>query len=242
MRLCCHRRKCVCRKLTDLRSFKKEKKRLFLKMVLYSQKDIESRSLYLPEIKENDHFFTDSDTPNSSYIDTEDYNNDLLMTQGYASAALFFLKVISSSESKYLKACYIMPCLFCFRHYLELILKDTLWRYAQCMSGVVDLDKLKKEHNLAVLWDQLLPLIEKKNDKSKHISRLIHEFSDVDKSGTTFRYSYSFNAKGRKDNEKLQIRINNKILYIRMLQLYSLMEGLKDEIENRLDEMNSYNY
>lgn len=228
-------------KLTDLRSLKREKERLFLKMALYSQKDIESLSLYLPKIKKEDHFFTSSDTSNCSYINTEDYGNSLFMTQGYASAALFFLKVIGSSNSKYMKACYINPCLFCFRHYMELILKDTLWYYSQCTPDAVGLEKVKKEHNLAVLWNQLLKQIGRRDETTRHIGRLVHEFSEYDNSGTTFRYSYSFNTNGRKDNDKLQILIDNKILYTRMLQIFSYMEGLRDEITNNLDEMSSYN-
>lgn len=227
------------RKVTDLYCLRKEKKRLFSKMVLYSNKMIEYEGS-LSRIKSDDHFFEESDNKKYSCFSTNDYDNNMLMTRGYASTALFFLKILSSSESKYLNACYIYPCLFCFRHYVELTLKDTLWHYNR--SGAeVDVMALNDEHNLACLWDKLLPLVGKKEEKIHNVGRLIHELSDVDKSGTAFRYGYYFSKEERIPSEPLNMRIDNKLLYTRMLQLYSFLEGLNDEIVCGYDEITSYN-
>lgn len=224
--------------ITNLYCIRKEKKRLFSKMVLYAMKDIDSL-IDLPQINNEDHFFEPSCNSKDSYFDSEYYYNNITMTKGYASAALFFLKIISSSDSKHLRACYIAPCLFCFRHYIELSLKDTLWCYHSC-GYEVDLEKINDEHNLSVLWDTLVPYL-KRDDKTKNVSRLLHEISDFDKNGATFRYSYHFTQKERKLNNPLNISISSKSLYTRMLQIYIFLEGINLEISNGLDEISSYN-
>lgn len=208
-------------------------------MVLYSHKRIESLDYSIPRIKLDDHFFEDGVDGNYSSFNSEDYDNNSIMTKGYANSALFFLKIISQSESRYIKACYIVPCLFCFRHYVELTLKDTLWHYNRYGYNI-DIVALNEEHNLASLWDKLLPVLGKKDEITRNYGRLIHELSDVDKSGTTFRYSYHFSKGERIPSTSLNMRIDNKKLYVRMLQLYYFLNGLNDEIVNGVEEMGSY--
>ena len=217
-----------------------EKKRLFSKMVLISRKEIDSLVDCIPVIENHDHFFEVQSCDNYSYFNSEDYDNNLLMIRGYASTALFFMKIIRSSGSKYVKSCYIAPCLYCFRHYVELILKDTLWYYSRCGYSI-DMSKLNEEHNIVALWDKLLPLTGRKDEKTRNIGRLLHELSDFDKCGTTFRYSYRFSEKDRIQNEPLNLRIDNKKLYTRMLQIYRFLQGLNDEIEFGYGEMDNYN-
>lgn len=226
-------------KVTDLRCIRNEKRRLFTKMVLLSRHDIESLEDKIPAIEVGDHFFENAETGNYSCFNSEEYDNNLLMTRGFASASIFFLRIIGCSESKYLKACYIAPCLYCFRHYVELTLKDTLWHYSRCGYDV-DIKDLNDEHNLATLWDKLVPLSGKKDERTRIIGRFLHEISDVDKSGTTFRYSYHFSKDNRIQNMSLNMKIDNKLLYTRMLQVYRFLEGLNDEIVNGYDEMSSY--
>lgn len=221
--------------ITNLRCLRNEKKRLFTKMVLYSRKDIDLMRLSLPHVNEYDHFFMESDNGNGSSFRSDDYDNNILMTKGYASAALFFLKVINESDSKFLRACYISPCLFCFRHYVELTLKDTLWHYSR-LGHEIDVMALYEEHNLVSLWDKLLSLIDRKNDEFRNIGRLIHELSDIDTKGTTFRYSYYFSKGKRINKEPLNMMIDNKHLYIIMTQMFRFLEGLNDNVRNGLDE------
>lgn len=226
--------------ITNLRCLRNEKKRLFTKMVLYSHKDIDLLRLSLPRINEYDHFFKESENGNGSCFSSDDYDNNISMTRGYASAALFFLKVINESDSKYLRACYISPCLFCFRHYVELTLKDTLWHYSR-LGYEIDVTALNEEHNLASLWGKLLSLIDRKSNDFRNIGRLIHELSDIDKSGTIFRYSYYFSKRNRIPSKSLNMMIDNKHLYRIMTQMFRFLEGLNDDIRNALDEFNSYN-
>lgn len=228
------------RKVTDLRCIRNEKRRLFTKMVLLSKHDIESLEDKIPALKVGDHFFESAGTGNYSCFNSEEYDNNLLMTRGFANASLFFLRIISCSESKYLKACYIAPCLYCFRHYVELTLKDTLWHYSRCGYNI-DIKELNDEHNLVTLWDKVLPLSGKKDERTRIIGRFLHEISDVDKSGTTFRYSYHFSKDNRIQNVPLNMKIDNKLLYVRMLQVYRFLEGMNDEIVNGYDEMSSDN-
>lgn len=223
-----------------MRCIRNEKRRLFTKMVLLSKHDIELLEDKIPAIEVGDHFFENAETGNYSCFNSEEYDNNLLMTRGFASASIFFLRIIRCSESKYLKACYIAPCLYCFRHYVELTLKDTLWHYSKCGYNV-SITELNDEHNLATLWDKLLPLSGRKDEKTRIIGRFLHEISDVDRSGTTFRYSYHFSKDNRIQSVPLNMKINNKLLYVRMLQVYRFLEGLNDEIVNGNDEMSSNN-
>lgn len=224
----------------DLRCLRNEKKRLFYKMVMLSRHDIESLEDRVPVLTIKDHFFETKENGNCSCFNSKDYDNNMLMTRGFASSSLFILKVISHSDSKYHKACYIAPCLYCFRHYIELTLKDTLWHYSRCGYDI-DIAELNDEHNLSVLWDKLLPLTGRKDGRTRNIGRLLHEISDVDKSGTAFRYSYHFSKNNRIQNTPINMCIDNKVLYTRMLQIYRFLEGLNDEIVNSYDEMSSYN-
>lgn len=225
---------------TNLQCLKNEKKRLFSKMVLISRKEIDSLVDCIPVIENHDHFFEVQSCDNYSYFNSEDYDNNLLMIRGYASTALFFMKIIRSSGSKYVKSCYIAPCLYCFRHYVELILKVTLWYYSR-YGYSIDISELNEEHNIVALWDKLLPLTGRKDEKTRNIGRLLHELSDIDKSGTTFRYSYHFTKKDRIQNEPLNMRIDNNKLYTRMLQIYHFLQGLNDEIEAGCGEMDYNN-
>lgn len=224
----------------NLRCLRDEKKRLFYKMVMFSRHDIGSLANRVPALTIEDHFFETKEGGNCSYFSSEDYDNNVLMTRGFANSSLFFLKVLSSSDSKYLKACYIAPCLYCFRHYVELTLKDTLWHYSRCGYNI-NIAELNDEHNLSALWDKLVPLTGRKDERTRNIGRLLHEISDVDKSGTTFRYSYHFSKNNRIQNSQINMRIENKVLYTRMLQIYGFLEGLNDEIVNGCDEISSYN-
>ena len=227
-------------RVMDLKCLRDEKKRLYTKMFLLSRYDIDSLDSSIPAIKIDNHFFESTELGNYSYFNSEDYDNNILMIKGFASASLFFLKIICHAESNYLKACYITPCLYCFRHYVELTLKDTLWYYNRCGYNV-DLMELNEEHTIAALWDQLYPLIGRKDESTRNVGRLLHELSDIDKRGTTFRYSYFFSKNNRVLNQPLNMLIDNKSLYVRMIQIYRFLQGLNDEIVNGYDELSSYN-
>lgn len=209
-------------------------------MVLFGSKDIEFLDARLPKMKLSDRFFENCEYENSTCFKSDDYDSNLIMTKGYASASLFFLKIIGSTESMYLRACYIYPCLFCFRHFVELSLKDTLWQYSR-LGNNIDIKSISEEHNLASLWDKLLPLLSKQDAMTRNVGRLLHEFSDIDKSGTTFRYCYHFAKQDRIQNNPLIMNINHKVLYTRMLQIYRFLQGINDEIEYGIDEITSYN-
>ena len=88
---------------------------------------------------------------------------------------------------------------------------------------------------------ELLSLIDRKSNDFRNIGRLIHELSDIDKSGTIFRYSYYFSKRNRIPSKSLNMMIDNKHLYRIMTQMFRFLEGLNDDIRNALDEFNSYN-
>ena len=77
-------------RVMNLKCLRDEKKRLYTKMFLLSRHDIDSLNMMIPAIKIDDHFFESTETGNYSYFNSEDYDNNILMTKGFANASLFF--------------------------------------------------------------------------------------------------------------------------------------------------------
>lgn len=128
---------------------------------LITEKDANMMSLYLPPLAKTDKLF-DEGFPRSilSYG---------LIEEGYANCALLLLNSIILSNDNLVHDTYIFPALFCFRHYLELIIKATLKEYGEMCLG----------HNLSSLFESLRPHLSSGEDV-ENISRLLHEFDEVD--------------------------------------------------------------
>lgn len=113
---------------------------------------------------------------------------------------------------------YIFPALFCFRHYLELTIKATLKEYGEMCLG----------HNLSSLFKSLRPHLSSGEDV-ENISRLLHEFDEVDKGATTFRYSFDVGSFGKVKVKEFNHPINVFVLRKRFLQLYSFFDGVLNQ-------------
>lgn len=215
---------------------KQIKRQLSRELFLLSKSDINSISLYVPNLKDEDTLFVSRE--DNSYGHFSD-DEEILMQNGYASTSLLLLNLIKLSNDRFLKESYINPVMFCFRQYLELTMKDSLLRFRlwrkKPLCGEANLDG----HNLSNLWRDMKQHIEGKGKKEvKRIERLIEELNGVDEDGTLFRYN-EFLTHSIKNTEKTKPLIDVDLLYFRILQMYSFFEGINTLARNGLDEIAS---
>ena len=214
------------------------KRQLSREFFLLSKSDINSISLYVPILKDEDTLFVPREDNNYGHFPADD---DILMQNGYASTSVLLLKLIKLSDDRFLKESYIHPVMFCFRQYLELTMKDSLLRFRlwrkRLSSGEANLDG----HNLSILWSDLKQYLGAKDKEVKRIEKLVEELNSVDEDGTLFRYN-EFLTKSIKNSEKTRPLIDVDLLYLRILQMYRFFEGINTLARNGLDEIASNRY
>ena len=112
------------------KQYKKSVRRTLInELLLLSRKDIDDFVENLPLLTRNDNLFSESENVRDVILNTTAGANDVLLPNGYISSSIFLLKIIQLSQSNLIKDSYIFPALFCFRQYLELIMKGIILRY-----------------------------------------------------------------------------------------------------------------
>lgn len=209
------------------------KRQLSRDLFLLSRSDINSVSLYVPSLKDEDTLFVPQEDNSYGHFSDDD---EILMQNGYASTSVLLLNLIKLSNDRFLKESYINPIMFCFRHYLELTMKDSLLRFRLWRKipsrGETNLDG----HNLSILWRDLKQYFDTKDKEVRKIEKLIEELNGVDEDGTLFRYN-EFLTNSIKDKEKTRPLIDIDMLYLRILQMYNFFEGINTLARNGLDEI-----
>ena len=207
------------------------KKQLQRELYLLSKKDIDSFDMNIPPLTNNDSLFVERKEGNQYYVDS-----DMYIQNGYASTSAILLYLISLSNDRYLRECYIYPVMFCFRQYLELTMKDSILycrlRRRVTYSGESNLEG----HNLLVLWDNLKMYLDKNDSEVKSVHKIIAELNTVDNNGELFRYGSSLTKKVlNRDIEMPLIDVN--VLFTRIVQLYRFFEGINHMARNGFDEI-----
>ena len=207
------------------------KKQLQRELYLLSKKDIDSFDTNIPPLNNNDSLFVEREKGNEYCIDS-----DMYIPNGYASTSAILLYLVSLSNDRYLRECYIYPILFCLRQYLELTMKDSILycrlRRRVAYSGESNLEG----HNLSLLWDNLKMYLDINDSEVKNVHRIITELNTVDSNGELFRYGSSLTKKVlNKDIEMPLIDVN--ILFTRIIQLYRFFEGINHMARNGFDEI-----
>lgn len=168
--------------------------------------------------------------------------------EGYREATnLLIEKVVESENNDWLKIdSLIFPLLFNFRHYLEIIIKDTI-RYYRLYNNEIFSDEtgFVKEHSLTKLWSELNPYLkstyenEEKNEADLNaVKNLLTEFDTIDKGSFSFRYS--FEGKKKPNAEivysvaPMTIDLDNLQESIKKMQIF--FEGVNGHIAALLDE------
>ena len=199
------------------------------KMIALTKKDYLSECIYVEPLKEGDMLFIESNDMSDSFLNRSKANNEIVMPEAYINTALWLLDLIKLSNNNLVKDGYIVPALYCFRHYLELIMKDSI-HYFKVNRGNISSDELgygDNEHCLFNLWNSLRNFINDESPQIRRVCKLIKELDEIDKGSTTFRYAYNHN-KERKIIEynfpATMIHVNE--LKKRMMQLYCFFEGI----------------
>ena len=133
---------------------------------------------------------------------------------------------------------YVYPALFCLRHFIELILKDTIRKF-KIGFKIIKSNQIgfKATHDILKLFQQVVELIQTNPPKFtaeimkaefpnqlRNVKKLIIELSSADTHSETFRYPFKRARKGIEEieiiNEELSIdllnlrSVGNKIIYI----------------------------
>ena len=207
------------------------------KMIALTKKDYLSECLYIEPLKDGDRLFVESEDISDSFLNRSKKNNEIVMPEAYINTALWLLDLITLSDNNFVKDGYIFPALYCFRHYLELIMKDSI-HYFKLNRREISSDELgysDKEHGLFNLWNSLRNFLDD-NNQVKRICIIIKEMDDIDKSSTAFRYAFNHNNGRIVEYDYPATMIDVSELKKRVLQLYNFFEGINhlSRIENEI--------
>ena len=198
---------------------------------LLSKQDIGKDSLFVPPLTNTDTLFVKREDSEKFGMTLSD--DDIYFQNGYASGAAILFNLIRLSEDRFIRASYINPAMFCFRQYLELIMKDSLLRFRLFRKTANRGECCIEGHDLMTLWRDLVTYLDvAKDDDVVHcVENLLNELNSVDKGGTLFRYN-DFLTKNICGGEQQKPLIDVDILYTRMLQLYRFFEGVNELSRN----------
>ena len=207
------------------------------KMIALTKKDYLSECLYIEPLKDGDRLFVESEDISDSFLNRSKKNNEIVMPEAYINTALWLLDLITLSDNNFVKNGYIFPALYCFRHYLEFIMKDSI-HYFKLNRREISSDELgysDKEHGLFNLWNSLRNFLDD-NNQVKRICKIIKEMDDIDKSSTAFRYAFNHNNGRIVEYDYPATMIDVSELKKRVLQLYNFFEGINhlSRIENEI--------
>lgn len=212
------------------RRYKKSlRNKLIKELLLLSRKDVDDMVNNIPLLSSDDVLFSDSDKVSDVMLNTTKCGNEILMPNGYISTSVLLLNIIKFSQSNLTKDSYIFPALFCFRQYLEIIMKSAILRYRNWDTYPYQGESKFKTHDLVELWTKLIKHLQKDEDVD-NIGRIIRELNEVDNDSTAFRYDYQLNRIVRnKDNKQINELLDLDVLRQRILQLYRFFDGIDDD-------------
>ena len=196
-------------------------------MIALTNKDYLLECLNVEPLKEGDKLFVESEDVSDSFLNRSKNNNEIVMPNAYINTALWMLDLIKPSHNNLVKDSYIFSAFYCFRHYLELMMKDSI-HYFKFNRGEISSDELgysDKEHGLFNLWNSLRNFLDD-NSLVKRVCKIIKELDDLDKGSTTFRYAFKHNNGRIVKYDYSATMIDVSELKKRVLQLYNFFEGV----------------
>lgn len=149
-----------------------------------------------------------------------------LTIEGYRESSRVLMKdLLMNHNNSWLKIdSQIYPFMFVFRHYLEIVMKDTI-RYQKLIHREVNDDEVGfvKGHTLTDIWMFLKPYIKDFCEimSLQVVEKLLHEFDYIDGGSYSFRYPF-----------KIANRQNDKVTYslpemtIDLYNFHNIMEKL----------------
>ena len=202
------------------------KKQIVGEVLRLSRKDISSECLNAPPIKPTHKLFPNGEH-NDAMIGKGLWLNHLNYQEGYIGVAIRLLDIIRLSDNIIIKDSYILVALFCFRHYLELSMKDSLLHYYKEHSSAIIMDC---GHNLEALFNEIMKLPGMYSDETTDsVKRMVNTLHGYDPTGIVFRYPYNLEASTGSVKTTLMPKIGLKdvrTLRVRMMQLYNFFDGI----------------
>lgn len=168
------------------------------------------------------HLFEETKDFTSPQINTTSSSNEVVATHGYISSAISLVTLSEGCRDYLTGDGYVFTALFCFRTYLEQIIKLSLKSY-----GVSTKWPGTKGHDLKFLWELLKPRISPFDEIALNVENVIGEIDNVDKASTSFRYPYKLNELYPKsDGSPICKNVNLKAMKKTMIQMYRFFEGI----------------
>lgn len=183
--------------------------------------NIDTSSFNICELHTGDKLFNTSENPNDPRLMPAAIDNELYYEYGYLGTSIFLLSIIEFGKSYLHKDSYIYPAMFCFRQYIENMIKIIVQKYSPEKN-------LRGNHNLITYWNELIKHIEN-DDYSKRVEDIINELQTFDSKATAFRYPGALNAIYNKDPKRVSMLIDVKKLKERVLQVYRYFDGLYEQ-------------
>jgi hypothetical protein len=223
----------------------------------------EELELSLP--KNGDKIFIENEGSNYDYASINrakginNQHSEFLIIEGYREATReLLINLLKDENISWLKIdSKIYPILFLFRHYIEVMLKNTV-RYYNILNDKSFSDEVgyEKKHSLLYFWNELKPFLVSDLDNydesykqdclntNQAVESIISEIDVLDESSFGFRYAF----KGaKKINEPIEysmsfltIDLNN--LKDVMTKVMNYFEGINGEVIHFLDEKQSNAY
>lgn len=217
------------RKCAHTQLARKYKEQILRDIFSISQRDFGYQSLFIKQLKLGDMLFNKSNNTNDPRIALNAMDNDFNFAYGYMCTSVFLLDMINFGKDYLHKDSYIYPALFCFRMYLEIIIKLTIKQ----INGNKNTQSEITGHNLLEKW-----YILKKhyttltNDEEVlAVENLLKEISQIDPLGTSFRFPKKLNDVIHENKSPIGTQlIDVTMLRERFLQLYRFFEGLYDSV------------
>lgn len=118
-------------------------------------------AMSIPQLTKEDQLFVESNDGSDSFINTTKSTNKIIVTNGFICTAIILLDTIKSSSNNLVRDSYIFPALFCFRHYLELTMKQSIFKFTISNSdnGYTNQNANLQTHNLGKLWTELKKIL-----------------------------------------------------------------------------------
>lgn len=181
-----------------------------------------------------------------------------LIIEGYKSASFELVdNLLDNNETGWLELdSKIYPVVFLFRHFLEMILKDTI-RFEKLIKQETYSNEVgfPTIHSLERLWNELRPMLEVRyanfgdDIKKEHIERndavesLIKEIDTLDKGSYAFRYPFD---KPQGNNDTISYSLPTMTIGLDnlkniMLKLTIYFEGINEQAKVSFDEIRTNN-
>jgi hypothetical protein len=181
-------------------------------------------------------------------------NGLFTITYGYYHSTIFLLEELINNKGISEKDTWIYPILFNFRHYLELILKETLRNFRLAKDEIKYNEVgFESNHILIDLWSDLKPYIDSieienavvDDEQCIIFEERLNEITNIDARSFSFRYPY----KGSQSiNEKIKFSISNPVylslanLKNTMNKMYTFIEGINELSSAELKKRQNRNY